>query len=148
MLLLALLPAIVTGSLQDCPDTTCPVAVPDVGRLPRDAALEETDDTDEDLESMRQEEWAQVERTYGLHRPSLHARVIYVHRPTTDRFAIAPHTWDPIPVGHNWVPWEILSDIARWCNDIFDRWEDISWWLCLHDLAESYSCQCQLCASP
>ena len=79
---------------------------------------------------MRQEEWAHAELTYGLVRPDSAERVIYVHRQTNDRFAIAPHTWDPIPVGHNWVPGEILADIARWYNDIFDQWEDISWWLC------------------
>ena len=56
--------------------------------------------------------------------------MVHVHRQTTARFAVAPVTWDPIPVGHNALPDEILDDIARWYNDIFDRWEDITWWLC------------------
>ena len=55
---------------------------------------------------------------------------MYVHRQTTSRFAIAPDTWDPIPVGRNVLPEEILDDIARWYNDIHDRWKDITWWLC------------------
>ena len=126
MFLLLLFPALVTGSLKDCLNPVSQVDVPDGGRLPQEAPLEATDGTDDDLERMRQEEWAHVELTYGLSRPGPNERVIYVHR----RFAIAPHTWDPIPVSHNWVPGEILEDIARWYNDIFDRWEDISWWLC------------------
>ena len=53
-----------------------------------------------------------------------------VHRQTTARFAIAPVTWDDIPVGHDVLPDENLHDIARWYNDIHDQWEDITWWLC------------------
>ena len=71
---------------------------------------------------MRQEEWEHAEITFGLIRPDLADRVIYVHSLTNRRVGMAPSSWDPIPVGHNWVPGEILSDIARWYNDIFDQW--------------------------
>ena len=105
MLWLFVVPVFVTGSLHDGPDPAWQADTP-VGRhLSQEAPLEAADTADEDLERMRQEEWAQVERTYGLSRPGLNEVVVYVHRQTTDRFAIAPHTWDPIPVGHNWLPW-------------------------------------------
>ena len=87
---------------------------------------------------LRQEEWARAEETYGLSRPDPNEEVVYVHRQTTARFAVAPVTWDPIPVGHNVLPDEILDDIARWYNDIHDRWEDITWWLCrVHESSRS-----------
>ena len=63
-----------------------------------------------------------AEETYGLFRPGPNEETVYVHRQTTSRFAI--------PVGHNVLPEEILDDIARWYNDIHDRWKDITWWLC------------------
>ena len=92
------------------------------------------DSSSEDLAMLRQEEWARAEETYGLHRPDLDETVVVVHRQTTARFAIAPVTWDDSLVGHDWLPDEILHDIARWYNDIFDNWEDIVWWLCrVHD---------------
>ena len=123
-------PFLVAGSLQDGGNSTMQGDLPeDRPNLP-EVPGEDGDSTSEDLEMLRQEEWARAEETYGLHRPGPNEEVVYVHRQTTTRFAVAPHTWDPIPVGHDVLPDEILDDIARWYNDIFDRWEDITWWLC------------------
>ena len=104
--------------------------LPEGGLYSQEAPVEDGNEPNDDLERLRQEEWARAEHTYGLSRPGPNEAVVYVHRQTTANFAIAPHTWDPIPVGHNVLPEHILDDIARWYNDIFDRWEDITWWLC------------------
>ncbi len=124
------MPLLVAGSLHDGANTVMqedlPTGRPDLQEAPG----EDGDSSSEDLETLRQEEWARAEETYGLLRPGPNEEVVYVHRQTTARFAIAPVTWDPIPVGHNVLPEEILDDIAHWYNDIHDRWEDITWWLC------------------
>ena len=66
---------------------------------------------------------------------------MFVHRQTTERFAMAPHSWDPIPVGYDVLPAEILEDIARWYNDIHDQWREITWWLCRIHCSSSLSAQ-------
>ncbi len=111
---LLLVPVLVAGSLHDGDNT----GVQEAPGPPEDSSSD-------DLELLRQEEWTRAEETYGLLRPDPNEEVVYVHRQTTSRFAIAPVTWDPIPVGHNVLPEEILDDIARWYNDIHDRWKDI-----------------------
>ena len=55
---------------------------------------------------------------------------VYVHRQTTERFAIAPDSWDLIPVGHDAPPAVILEDVARGYRDIGDQWRVLTWWLC------------------
>ena len=123
-------PLIVAGSLQDGGNSAMQVDLPDDRPDLQEVPGEDGDSASEDLAMLRQEEWARAEETYGLYRPDPNEEVVYVHRQTTARFAVAPVTWDPIPVGHNVLPDEILDDIARWYNDIHDRWEDITWWLC------------------
>ena len=97
--------------------------------------------TDDDLELRRQREWVIAEDTYGLYRPGLNEDVVYVHRQTTERFAVAPDSWDPIPVGHDVLPAEILEDIARWYNDIQDQWRELTWWLCRVHRSSTLSAQ-------
>ena len=111
------------------------------GDAPDISASVSNGSTDGDLELRRQREWANAEETYGLLRPSLNEDVVYVHRQTTERFAMAPHSWDPIPVGHNVLPAEILEDIARWYNDIQDQWREITWWLCRVHSSSTLSAQ-------
>ena len=124
------MPFIVAGSLQDSGNSTMQVDLPDNRPDLQDVPGDDGDNAGDDLEMLRQEEWARAEETYGLYRPDPNEEVVYVHRQTTARFAVAPVTWDPIPVGHNVLPEEILDDIAHWSNDIHDRWEDITWWVC------------------
>ena len=69
-------------------------------------------------------EWEKAEARYGLYRPSPGEARIAVHRQTTKRLDISPVAWEYIPVQHNMLPGEILSDI-----DIHDNWERVSWWL-------------------
>ena len=92
-----LLSGVVAGSLHD-------------GVIPEVATPGSADSTAEDLDLLRRREWASAEETYGLFRPDPNEDVVYVHRQTTTRVAIAPVTWDPIPVGHNVLPAEILDD--------------------------------------
>ncbi len=111
------------------------------GDVPEVFAPGSIDSTADDLELRRRREWANAEETYGLFRPDLNEDVVYVHRQTPARFAIAPVTWDPIPVGHYVLPAEILDDIARWYNDIHDQWREISWWLCRVHWSSTLSAQ-------
>ena len=120
-----LLPVIVAGSLADSPDATLYAGASGAARAPHKTEQVDLEQNSEDLERMRQDEWAHAELTYGLVRPDS-TGVIYVHRMPHSSFALTPHSWESIVVGHNWVPDEILSDIARWHNDIFDQWEAIS----------------------
>ena len=90
----------VVGSLHD-------------GIAPDTPATGSNSSADGDLELRRQREWAGAEETYGLLRPGRNEDVVYIHRQTSERFAMAPHSWDPIPVGHDVLPEEILADIAR-----------------------------------
>ena len=96
-----ILPVLVAGSLHDGDNTEIQEDL-STGRPDLQGAPGQSEDSSsEDLESLRQEEWARAEETYGLLRPDPNEGVVYVHRQTTSRFAIAPVTWDPIPVGHN-----------------------------------------------
>ena len=53
---------------------------------------------DSDHEIRLQGEWARVEGTYGLLRPRCGEDVVYIHRQTTQRFAMSPDPWEPISV--------------------------------------------------
>ena len=76
------------------------------------------------------EQWNDAEATYGICRPGVNDDAVYVHRQTTERFAIAPDEWELIPVGHNIPPAVILEDVARVYRDIGDQWRALTWWLC------------------
>ena len=69
----------------------------------------------EEVDSDRRlvEQWNAAAATYGICRPGVSDDVVYVHRQTTERFAIAPDAWDLIPVGHDAPPTVILEDVAR-----------------------------------
>ncbi len=111
------------------------------GMAPDTPATGSNSSTDSDHELGLQREWARAEETYGLLRPSRNEDVVYIHRQTTERFAIAPRSWEPIPVGHDVFPEEILADMARWYNDIHDQWREITWWLCRVHPTSSMSAQ-------
>ena len=64
------------------------------------------------------EQWNDAEATYGICRPGVNDDAVYVHRQTTERFAIAPDEWELIPVGHNIPPAVILEDVPRVYRDI------------------------------
>ena len=96
---------------------------------------------DADLERSRQEHWATAEATYGLSRPGSNEDAVYVHRQTTERFAIAPDSWDQKPVGHDAFPAEILEDIAMLYLDIRDQWRVLTWWLCRVHRSSTLSAQ-------
>ena len=106
------------------------------GDRPQDGPTDQTaPDVDrasssEDPAELMRVEWEKAEEQYGLYRPSPGETVIAVHRQTSKRLAVAPVTWDDIPVHYNMLPEEILSDIAHWYNDIHDDWEQVTWWLC------------------
>ena len=44
--------------------------------------------------------------------------------------AISPDPWEPISVGRDEFPDEILADMAMLFADIHEQWREISWWLC------------------
>ena len=48
--------------------------------------------TDEEVDSDQHlvEQWNDAEATYGICRPGVNDDAVYVHRQTTERFAIAP----------------------------------------------------------
>ena len=143
-----LLPFIFAGSVQDGGNSMMQVDLPNNEPDLQGAPGGDEDSSSEDLAVLRQEEWARAEETYGLHRPDLDETVVVVHRQTTARFAIAPVTWDDIPVDHDSFPDEILHDIARWYNDIFDNWEEIVWWLCrVHDSSRASSLPVLACTN-
>ena len=130
---LSLLPVIVAGSLADSPDATSYTRASGAARAPQETEQVDLEQNSEDLERMRmrQDEWAHAELTYGLVRPDS-TGVIYVHRMPHSSIALASHSWESCVVGHNWVPDQILSDIARYHDDIL-IWpvgRYISWWLC------------------
>ena len=74
-------------------------------------------------------------------RPSAGETTIAVHRQTSKRLDVAPVAWEYIPVHHNTLPEEILSDMAHWYTDIHDDWERVSWWLCRIHSSSRFSSQ-------
>ena len=90
------------------------------------SAVDRVSSSEDPAELMRVE-WEKAEEQYGLYRPSPGETVIVVHRQTSKSLAVAPVTWDDIPVHYNMLPEEILSDIAYWYNDIHGDWEQVTW---------------------
>ena len=111
------------------------------GMAPGDPATGSNSSADSDHEIRLQGEWARVEGTYGLLRPCRGEDVVYIHRQTTQRFAISPDPWEPISVDRDEFPDEILADMARLYNDIHEHWREISWWLCRVHPTSSMSAQ-------
>ena len=72
----------------------------------------EGDASSEDLTDSLDEVWMRAEEDYGLVRPEPGETMIAVHRQTSQRLALAPDTWDEIPVHFEMPPEAILSDIA------------------------------------
>ena len=92
-------------------------------------------------------EWARVEGTYGLVRPHRGEDLVYIHRQTIQRVAISPDPWEPISVGRDEFPDEILADMAMLFADIHEQWREISWWLCRVHHSAAMSAQSILSSS-
>ena len=120
---------IIAGAVQDDGNSTMQVDRPH--DVPAEQSVSDDDggSSSDDLTELRRVEWERAEEKYGLYRPDPGETVVVVHRQTTQRFAIAPVTWDDIPVDYNMLPEEIHAD-----------WEQVTWWLCrVHDSSRSSS---------
>ena len=127
-------------AVQNDGSSTVQVDRPQDGPADQTASAVDGVSSSEDPAELRRVEWEKAEEQYGLYRPSPGETVIVVHRQTSKSLAVAPVTWDDIPVHYNMLPEEILSDIAHWYNDIHDDWEQVTWWLCrVHDSSRSSS---------
>ena len=122
--------SIIAVAVQYDGSPTVPGDCPRDGPADLTASAIERASSSEDPAVLMRVEWENAEEQYGLYRPSPEETVIVVHRQTSQRLAVAPVTWDDIPVHYNMLPEEILSDIAHWYNDIHDDWEQVTWWLC------------------
>ena len=121
-------------------NSTMQVDRPPDDRTNQAAPTDEGAASSEDLTNSLEGEWVRAEERYGLVRPAPGETVIAVHRQTSQRLALAPDTWDEIPVHCEMPPEAILSDIAHWYNDIRAKWEDATWWLCrVHESSRSSS---------
>ena len=68
--------------------------------------------SNEGMEVSLASEWTRVEGTYGLWRPLHGENLVYIHRQTTQRMAIAHESWEPISVSREEFPDLILEDVA------------------------------------
>ena len=105
-------------------NSTMQVDRPPDDRTNQAAPTDEGAASSEDLTNSLEGEWVRAEERYGLARPAPAETVIAVHRQTSQRLALAPDTWEEIPVHCEMPPEAILSDIAHWYNDIRAKWED------------------------
>ena len=130
----------IVSAVHPSGNSTMQVDRPQDGQANLIASTEDRETSSEDLTELSRVEWERAEEQYGLLRPSPGETVIVVHRQTSKRLALAPVTWDDIPVHYNMPPEAILSDIAHWYNDIRAKWEEVTWWLCrVHDSSRSSS---------
>ena len=86
--------------------------------------------SNEGMEVSLASEWTRVEGTYGLWRPLHGENLVYIHRQTTQRMAIAHESWEPISVSREEFPDLILEDVALFFADIYVQWREVSWWVC------------------
>ena len=98
------------------------------GMAPDSPTAEPNSSADDGQEIRLRSEWARVEGTYGLVRPHRGEDLVYIHRQTTQQVAISPDPWEPISVGRDEFPDEILADMAMLFADIHEQWREISWW--------------------
>ena len=104
--------SIIAVAVQNDGSSTMQVDRPHDGLADQTASAVDGVSSSEDLAELRRVEWEKAEEQYGLYRPSPGETVIVVHRQTSKSLAVAPVTWDDIPVHYNMLPEEILSDIA------------------------------------
>ena len=120
-----ILPFIIAGAVQDDGNSTMQVDRPHDVPAEQSVPGDDGDSSSDDLTELSRVEWERAEEKYGLYRPDPGETVVVGHRQTTQRFAVAPDTWD---------------DIAHWYNDIHADWEQVTWWLCrVHDSSRSSS---------